>query len=492
MAQNEERAQGTSQSLQTAGHSHSKQMSSFKRNLKPSNSKQSTSSYPTGFHPSHYNGIPTASTGIASLDDLLGGGLPISSSFLIDEDQHGGYAKLMLRYSIAQGIVSNQNLIVIGSSIEEGGGPKKIIERLMSLDQSDEPEDLSSSDNLKLSTEGSSATTSSDYQKQNITSDAVDQRDEDEDDEENADKVKSQRMKIAWRYENLGHHHAESESIYQQSRCHSFNLSKTMRLSTEQRSRIDCIDVNELEKENLLSTLLLQIQKIIDQKRDKTLSSSPPSFRIVIQSIGSIGWPLMKDFMIFRFFKDLEGLLQVTDSPRIAIISFPSTYRSSDLAKILPWATSASLSLQSFTGDEKSQVAFPNHQGAVHFTRLPSPSSLSPPATKLSVIRSLGGSSESGIGSNLGFKLGRRKGFRIEMMGLGLDLESQNPTEEDHLPTTTHHHLDTTPSSSAPQVSINVQNQLSTPSIKAKSSKPKPRVRFGDPSSHDNLKNTDW
>ncbi|KAI7957071.1 hypothetical protein MJO28_004166 [Puccinia striiformis f. sp. tritici] len=415
-------------------------MSLFKRNLKPTNSEQSISSYPTGFHPSHYNGIPTASTGIASLDDLLGGGLPISSSFLIDEDQDGGYAKLMLRYSIAQGIVSNQNLIVIGSSIDEGGDPEKIVERLMSLDQSDEPEGPSSSDSRKQSTESSSVTTSSDHRKKTTTSDAVDQRDEDEDedDEENTDKVKSQRMKIAWRYENLGHHHAESESIYQQSKCHSFNLSKTMRLSTEQRSRIDCIDVNELEKENLSSNLLLQIQRIINQKRDKTLSSSPPSFRIVIQSIGSIGWPSMKDFMIFRFFKDLEGLLQVTDSPRIAIISFPSTYRSSDLAKILPWATSGSLSLRSFTGDEKSQVAFPNHQGAVHFTRLPSPSSLSPPATKLSVIRSLGGSSESGIGSNLGFKLGRRKGFRIEMMGLGLDLENQNPTEEftNNYPTT--------------------------------------------------------
>ncbi|KAI9608437.1 hypothetical protein H4Q26_004619 [Puccinia striiformis f. sp. tritici PST-130] len=367
-------------------------MSLFKRNLKPTNSEQSISSYPTGFHPSHYNGIPTASTGIASLDDLLGGGLPISSSFLIDEDQDGGYAKLMLRYSIAQGIVSNQNLIVIGSSIDEGGDPEKIVERLMSLDQSDEPEGPSSSDSRKQSTESSSVTTSSDHRKKTTTSDAVDQRDEDEDedDEENTDKVKSQRMKIAWRYENLGHHHAESESIYQQSKCHS-----------------DPIDW--------------------------------------------IHWlPSMKDFMIFRFFKDLEGLLQVTDSPRIAIISFPSTYRSSDLAKILPWATSGSLSLRSFTGDEKSQVAFPNHQGAVHFTRLPSPSSLSPPATKLSVIRSLGGSSESGIGSNLGFKLGRRKGFRIEMMGLGLDLENQNPTEEDHLPITTQqhpHHHDTTPSS---------------------------------------------
>ncbi|KAA1070413.1 hypothetical protein PGT21_011722 [Puccinia graminis f. sp. tritici] len=97
-------------------------MSLFKRNLKPNNPNQAPSSYPTGFHPSHYNGVPTASTGIASLDDLLRGGLQISSSFLIDEGGDRGYGKLILRYSISQGIVSKQHLI-----------------GLMSLDESDEP-----------------------------------------------------------------------------------------------------------------------------------------------------------------------------------------------------------------------------------------------------------------------------------------------------------------------------------------------------------------
>jgi len=193
--------------------------------------------------------------------------------------------------------------------------------------------------------------------------------------------------------------------------------------------------------------------------------------------------------MIFRFLKELESLLRANDSPKIAIISFPSAYRSSDLAKILPWATSGSLSLQSFSGDEKSQAAFPNHQGAVHFIRLPSPSSLSPPATKLSVIRSLAGSSEAGIGSNLGFKLGRRKGFRIEMMGLGLDLENENPQEE---APPVRQHSQPSEGPSAGQTSPVVIGP--SPHVKNKPSKAKPRVRFGDPSpdSHDHLKNTDW
>ncbi|WAQ83237.1 hypothetical protein PtA15_3A606 [Puccinia triticina] len=421
-------------------------MSSFKRNLNPTNRKQTPSSYPAGFHPSHYNGVPTASTGIASLDDLLGGGLPIASSFLIDEDQDGGYAKLMLRYSIAQGIVSNQHLIIVGSSLDEGGDPEKIVDRLMSLDDSDEPIEPTSSSNQHQST-ASCSTPQSDQSKQTPPS--------------------------------------ESESIYQQSRCHSFNLSKTMKISPDLRSKIDCLDVKNLE--NLPTSLLARIKQIIENKQK--VSSSNPSFRIVIQSIGSIGWPPMEDHMIFRFLKDLETVLRAPDAPMIAIISFPSAYRSSDLAKILPWATSGSLSLQSFAGDEKSQAAFPNHQGAVHFIRLPSPSSLSPPATKLSVIRALGGASEAGIGSNLGFKLGRRKGFRIEMMGLGLDLENDNPTEE--APATPRRDEP----SEVPTDDID-QLKIANPSqVKRKSAKPKPKVRFGDPShdsSHDILKNTDW
>ncbi|KAA1128564.1 hypothetical protein PGTUg99_000557 [Puccinia graminis f. sp. tritici] len=86
-----------------------------------------------------------------------------------------------------------------------------------------------------------------------------------------------------------------TESIYQQSRCHVFNLSKTMKLSADQRSRTDCIDVKNLE--GLPTSLLAQIKQIIEERRKA--SSSLPSFRIVIQSIGSIGWPPMEDFVSF-------------------------------------------------------------------------------------------------------------------------------------------------------------------------------------------------
>ncbi|PLW32846.1 hypothetical protein PCASD_13952 [Puccinia coronata f. sp. avenae] len=464
-------------------------MSSFKRNLSKSALSQKKP-LPTGFHPSHYNGIPTASTGIASLDDLLGGGLPLSSSLLINEDQDGGYAKLMLRYSIAQGILSNQNLIVVASSLDEGGDPEKIIDRLMSSNESEHESLPTSSSNHQKPSTGSLSDPPSDHGNQKSLGAAATATEDEDDDDGNAETIKSQRMKIAWRYENLGQHHSESDSIYQQSKCHPFNLSKTMKLSPEQRSRIDLIDVKNFEK--LPSNLLTHIKEII-RKKEKASSSS---FRIVIQSIGSIGWPPMEDFMIFRFLQELEALLRAPDSAKIAFISFPGAYRSSDLAKMLPWATSASFSLQSFAGDEKSQAAFPNHQGAVHFIRLPSPSSLSPPATKLSVIRALAGPSEAGIGSNLGFKLGRRKGFRIEMMGLGLDLENENPApaaEDEEEPPASHQHH---PHPSAAQNADQNPQTINSYSPRAKNKPPKikPRVRFGDPSqdSHDVLKNTDW
>lgn len=309
--------------------------------------------------------------------------------------------------------------------------------------------------------------------------------DDGQDDEANLN-TNSERMKIAWRYENLGQHGAQAEShLSHQSRCHSFNLAKTMKLSPTQKSKVDCIDAKDLE--NFSSDLLDRIRSIIDQNRTQL-----PSFRIVIQSIGSLGWPPIHAFMIFRFLKELDTLLRTTESAKVAMISLPSLYRSSELLKMLTWATTGSLSLKSFAGDERSQAAFPNHQGAVHFLRLPSPSSLSPPATKLSTIRALGGaSSGAGIDSNLGFKLGRKKGFRIEMMGLGLDLNLEDiPQESPSIPPDHRHQSEIDRLEAASSISTTPRDD----SKKPVSTKPKPRVRFGPPSQKptESLSKSDW
>ena len=55
------------------------------------------------------------STGIPSLDDILGGGLPLSCSALIlAPDLHSAYGDLVHNYFLAQGLAVGHNLLLVG------------------------------------------------------------------------------------------------------------------------------------------------------------------------------------------------------------------------------------------------------------------------------------------------------------------------------------------------------------------------------------------
>lgn len=59
------------------------------------------------------------STGIPSLDDILGGGLPLSCSMLIAApDLHTSYGDLVLKYFTAQGLVSHHRLFIVDDNAE--------------------------------------------------------------------------------------------------------------------------------------------------------------------------------------------------------------------------------------------------------------------------------------------------------------------------------------------------------------------------------------
>jgi elongator complex protein 4 len=56
----------------------------------------------------------TTSTGIPSLDDILGGGLPLSCLFtILAPDPHSAYGELVVKYFIAQGISCGQSVCVV-------------------------------------------------------------------------------------------------------------------------------------------------------------------------------------------------------------------------------------------------------------------------------------------------------------------------------------------------------------------------------------------
>ena len=50
-----------------------------------------------GTHSSINNGLLLVSTGIPALDDILGGGLPVGTVFLVEEDVHARFSKVMIK-----------------------------------------------------------------------------------------------------------------------------------------------------------------------------------------------------------------------------------------------------------------------------------------------------------------------------------------------------------------------------------------------------------
>ena len=71
---------------------------------------------PPGVRPSPIDGRPTTSTGTPSLDGILAGhaGLPLGNSILIGESGTTDYAGALLRFYAAEGVVQGHKVHVVG------------------------------------------------------------------------------------------------------------------------------------------------------------------------------------------------------------------------------------------------------------------------------------------------------------------------------------------------------------------------------------------
>ncbi|KAK7601061.1 hypothetical protein V9T40_008502 [Parthenolecanium corni] len=61
---------------------------------------------------------PVISLGLPSLDAILGGGLPLGSSLLLEEDEFGTYATMVLKHYLAEGVVNDHPLSLAGQDID--------------------------------------------------------------------------------------------------------------------------------------------------------------------------------------------------------------------------------------------------------------------------------------------------------------------------------------------------------------------------------------
>ncbi|XP_055920025.1 elongator complex protein 4 [Eupeodes corollae] len=93
-------------------------MSSFRRRL--------VRPFIIGTKTSPQTGQIITGSGNPALDELLGGGIPMNSIILIEEDKHCIYSKVLCKYFLAEGVIKNQMIFL--ASLDDS--PEEILKKL--------------------------------------------------------------------------------------------------------------------------------------------------------------------------------------------------------------------------------------------------------------------------------------------------------------------------------------------------------------------------
>ncbi|XP_074811240.1 elongator complex protein 4 isoform X2 [Natator depressus] len=339
--------------LATGGATPSDGATSFQRKV-PASSRLAAIA---GTRPSVRHGQLLLSSGLPSLDCVLGGGLAVGTLLLIEEDKYGIYSNLLFKYFLAEGIVCGHNLFVASAKED----PADILKELP-------------------------APLFDDVHKNQV------------DEKETAIKSKpesQESMKIAWRYQNLpkievspaasvrfGHYYDVSKTVspelLQSIKWHRFFLPEEMSLHPE---------IKTCNMTCGYTKLLQSIQRIIyqegfdgsyPQKKQKNI------LRIGIQSLGSVLWgddvccaDNSEDIhSLTKFLYVLRGLLRMSLSACIITVPAHLIQNKAIMERVTNLSDTV-VGLESFIGSEReTNPLYKDYQGLIHVHQIPRLNSL--------------------------------------------------------------------------------------------------------------------
>ncbi|KAL5516573.1 hypothetical protein EMCRGX_G001946 [Ephydatia muelleri] len=354
---------------------------------KKANSKLSQ---PRGTRPSLHYAQALISTGVPSLDVLLGGGLPVGSVMLVEEDTFGQYSRMLLKYFLAEGVTCGHSLFVASAS-EEPSGILKDLPAAAAEGDDDTP--LPPTINEE---EESSGTT--------------------------------EPLQIAWRYQSL----PKVQSSFSSRFGHNFDLTRRMeqsRLDMVHKVQFDAAQHPSSSSGVLYRELKNSIQETISKglfSLDEAAASQQANvLRVAIESIGSALWleeggGVTAEGSIAtalpRFLHSLRGTCRA--SYAVAMVTVP-VHLFQDIAytRRLERLCDGVVRLESFAGSDKERSPlYKEYHGLFHLVKLPKLNSLTChlPDTL-----------------SLAFKLKRKK-FTIEKLHLPPDLSgTANRVQQD-------------------------------------------------------------
>ncbi|KAG2077103.1 PAXNEB-domain-containing protein [Suillus decipiens] len=359
-------------------------MSSFKRKTL---SGRATLPQGTRLSPVSTSTVIT-STGIPSLDDILGGGLPLSCSLaVLAPDHHSAYGELVQKYFVAQGLASGQKVCII----------------------CDEP--------LRFAREGiwmagSTGPSTPALAQASTAEDADDERASQHDD----------KIKIAWRYEQMKKFQTTvSSNSLNDDFCMTFDLTCRIPTATldaaRQSAQLILIDVDNSDGTGVIG----QIEGLLSNSTDAH------TVRICIPALGSPHWGDMQPPTVLSLLHSVRRLLHRYPNACASLSLAPhmctDTWGGPGWVQKVGWLSDAAISMSAFGANPSLSSLFPSHHGIVQILTLPAPHTILPASDKCSTLRGLssaagtmGGSGEN----NLAFKCMRK---RLIFETLHLDLE---------------------------------------------------------------------
>ncbi|RKP39110.1 Elongator complex protein 4 [Dimargaris cristalligena] len=355
---------------------------------------------PAGAKLSPHNGQVLVSSGIPSLDDLLGGGLPVGSVVLVLSDRYTDYSNILLRYFVAQGLASGHQLHLASADMD----PQKIIQRAPSW-----------------TTTSPTPNTSADSPAVQKTTEALD------------------KLKIAWRYQNLptGDQDTARRTTGTTPFCEKFDLMVPVKPRIIDQATVSYTDLtqprNTSEDANEDGNDKDRNQGITDDYEalfaelahaieDGGFSSLAPAakapaerniLRIGIHDLASPYWQAQSDESCARFLHALRGLLRFSFG--VCMITLPAHLYQTESERpgaVRRWEQlcDAVVELESFNGSRntKATAGGLDCNGFFYIHKQPQLNSLVPSSSKLVTV-----SGNQLSANNLAFKQKRHK-FYIE------------------------------------------------------------------------------
>ncbi|XP_073514183.1 elongator complex protein 4 isoform X1 [Phyllobates terribilis] len=338
-----------------------------------------------GTRPSVHNGQLLVSTGVPAMDHVLGGGLAVGTLLLIEEDTYSTYSNLLLKYFLAEGVISGHEVFIASAS----DVPCKIIQDL----PAPLTDEIPTPDDAKNVSGGPGS---------------------------------EETMKIAWRYQNLPKF--ESVPLSSARFGHYYDMSKTMSPDMLQSAKTHSFylpNIVPLDETYGLSSettcdyiqLLQSVQSAVHQG---SFDGSNPQkgqkniLRIGIQCLASVLWGddicsqerPHNPHSLTRFLYALRGLLR--SSLSVCVITVPThLIQNKAIISRVRNLSDTVVGLESFIGSEReSNPLYKDYHGLFLVHKIPRLNSLI---------------SDVSDTKDLAFKL-KRKMFSIERLHLPPDL----------------------------------------------------------------------